>query len=47
MRVLVDLLKAMEKGGTKLLDAMLESIRKAYKSAMGALGGQESQKYSN
>ena len=47
MRVLVDLLKAIEKAGTKLLDAMLESIRKPYKSTIGALGGQKSQKYSN
>ena len=39
MRVLVDLLKAMEKGGKGFLDALLESIRKPYKSTMGAIGG--------
>ena len=40
MRVLVDLLKTMKKGGTKLLDALMESIRKPYKSTMGVMGGQ-------
>ena len=40
MRILVDLLKAMEKGGKEFLDALMESIRKPYKSTMGSLGGQ-------
>ena len=40
IRILVDLLKAMKKGGTKLLDALMESIRKPYKSTMGVMGGQ-------
>ena len=31
MRVLMDLLKAMEKGGKGFLGALLESIRKPYK----------------
>ena len=39
MRVLVDLLKAMEKDGKGFLGALLESIRKPYKSTMGAIGG--------
>ncbi len=40
MRVLVDLLKAMEKGGKEFLDALLESIRNPYRSTMGVIGGQ-------
>ncbi|EQD76737.1 transposase IS4 family protein, partial [mine drainage metagenome] len=40
MRILVDLLKAMEKRGKEFLDALLESIRKPYKSTMGVMGGQ-------
>ncbi|EQD75587.1 transposase IS4 family protein, partial [mine drainage metagenome] len=40
MRVLVDLLKAMENHGKEFLDALLESIRKPYKSTMGVMGGQ-------
>ena len=40
LRVLVDLLKAMEMGGKEFLDAMPKSMRKPYKSTMGALGGQ-------
>ena len=40
LRILVDLFKAMEKGGKEFLDAMLESIRKPYRSTMGSLRGQ-------
>ena len=40
IRILVDLLKAMEKGGKEFLDALLESIGKPYKSTMGVIGGQ-------
>ena len=39
MMVLVDLLKAMEKGRKRFLGALLESIRKPYKPTMGAIGG--------
>ena len=40
MRILVDLFKAMEKGGKEFLDALLASIGKPYRSTMGSLGGQ-------
>ena len=40
MRVLVDLFKAIEKGGKEFLDALMESIRKPYRSTMGSFGGQ-------
>ena len=46
LRILVDLLKAMEKGRTKLLDALLESIKKQYKSTMGVHWELKLQKYS-
>ena len=36
MRVLVDLFKAIEKGGKEFLDALLESIRKPYRATMGS-----------
>ena len=37
IRILVDLLKAMEKAGKEFLEALMESIRKPYKSTMGSL----------
>ena len=40
MRILVDLLKAMENGGKEFLDTLMESIRKPYRSTMASLGGQ-------
>ncbi|MHB1709646.1 MAG: hypothetical protein ACYCT2_09255 [Thermoplasmataceae archaeon] len=40
VRILVDLLKAMGKAGKEFLDAVPESIRKPYKSTMGATEGQ-------
>ena len=40
MKILVDLLKAMEKGGKEFLDALLESIKKPYKSTVVSFGGQ-------
>ena len=40
MRILVDLLKVMEKGGKEFLDTLMESVRKPYRSTMGSLGGQ-------
>jgi hypothetical protein len=40
LRILVDLFKAMEKGVKEFLDALLESIRKPYRSTMGLMGGQ-------
>ena len=38
MRILVDLLKAMEKGGKEFLEALLASIGKSYRSTMASLG---------
>ena len=35
----MDLLKAMENGGKGFLGALLESIRKQYKSKTGVIGG--------
>ena len=40
MRVLVDLFKAIEKRGKEFLDALMESIRKPYRSTMESFGGQ-------
>jgi len=40
LRILVDLLKAIENDGKEFLDIMMESIRKPYKSTMGLFGGQ-------
>jgi hypothetical protein len=39
-RILVDLLKAMEKGGKEFLEALLASMGKPYRSTMGLMGGQ-------
>ena len=39
-RILVDLLKAMEKGGKEFLEGLLASIGKPYRSTMGLMGGQ-------
>ena len=44
MGILVDLFKAMEKGGKEFLDTLMESIRKPYRSPMASSGGQ-TQKY--
>ena len=38
--ILVDLFKAMEKGGKEFLDALLASMGKPYRSTMGLMGGQ-------
>ncbi len=38
MGILVDLLKAMEKGGKEFLEALLASIGKSYRSTMASLG---------
>ena len=40
LRILVDLFKAMEKGGKEFLDALLASMGKPYRSTMGLMGGQ-------
>ena len=45
MRILVDLLKAMEKGGKEFLNAVLETIGKPYRSTMDSKKV-KSQKYS-
>ena len=39
-RILVDLFRAMEKGGKEFLGALLASIGKPYRSTMGLMGGQ-------
>ena len=39
MRILIDLLLAIEKGGKYFLDTVLKSIGNPYVSMMGPLGG--------
>lgn len=39
LRVLVDLLKAIEKGGKEFLNSLLAPIWKSHKSTIGALRG--------
>ena len=38
--ILVDLFRAMEKGGKEFLEALLASMGKPYRSTMGLMGGQ-------
>ena len=39
MRILMELFVMLEEKGQKLLDVILESIRKPYKSTIGVMGG--------
>ena len=41
MRVLLDLFKAMEKGGKEFLDALSDSLGKPYESTMVTFGGKK------
>ena len=40
LRLLQDLFVALEKKGQRLLDAIMESIRRPYKSTVAITGGQ-------